>query len=117
MVYYAEIQENVITGYYTKEIHEYIPKNSIPVNEELWQHLLSHNKTIVNLEKLSEMPITSETESALTIEYKDIFSINEEYFSEKKYNSKRINELNELDELKNKVQELEALISNLTQNK
>lgn len=112
MIYYARIEEELITGYYTKEIHGYIPKNSIPITEQLWQHLLEYNKTLVDIEKLSLIPATYNEETPLTIDYKDLFFANERDFETTRYISK---ENRELDELKNKIEALEAFMLDLTQ--
>lgn len=76
MLYYAHIKENQIEGYYCKEFHGDIPKNSIAITEELWRHLLNENKIIVNIEELGKVisPLDSE-ESILDITYKEYFHI------------------------------------------
>lgn len=114
MIYYARIQENIITGYYTKEIHENIPGNSIPITEELWQHLLNYNKTLVNKEELSSIPSIIDENNPLTIDYKYLFLVDDYSFETKEYVSKEKSELNKL---KNKIKELENMILNLTQIK
>ena len=114
MIYYAIIEKNIITGYYTKEIHKNIPKNSIPITDELWQHLLNHNKTLVDLEGLSSTPSIIDKDNPLTIDYKYLFLVDDSSFETKEYVSKEKSELNEL---KNKIRELENMILNLTQIK
>ena len=65
MTYYANIQDNLVQGFYCKEIHgDNIPEGSIPITEELWQELLKMGQAeITNIEKLNSVPMTMETEN------------------------------------------------------
>ena len=79
MIYYANIQNNLVQGFYCKEIHgDNIPEGSMPITEELWQELLKMGQAeVVNKEKLNSVPMTIETETneefALDVKYLDCF--------------------------------------------
>lgn len=76
MIYYMHIKENKIVSYYCKDIHDSIPENSIPITEELWQHLVNENKTLIDIDFLSSIPsLLNEDDVFLDITHKDYFYI------------------------------------------
>lgn len=61
-IIYADIQDGVIVGYYTKEIHgEDIPETAIPITAELHQKLLELPK--VGIAETIVMPLAYEMNS------------------------------------------------------
>lgn len=78
MIYYANIQDNLVQGFYCKEIHgDKIPETTIPISEDLWQELLKMGQAeVIDAERLN-IPTTlesSEEEFVYGVEYVDCFA-------------------------------------------
>lgn len=109
-IYYADIKENKIDGYYCREIHEVIPKTAIAISKELWQHLLDENKIIADIDSLTQIVFTLDEKQCYTIDHKDYFSIEEQSI---KFKIEKTKEEKEIDTLKERINKLEKLIEGL----
>lgn len=81
ITHYALLNEEtqIVEGFYSDMTHSEIPKGSIPVDEELWQYILSLGQASVDREKLSKrvrnMSLDMEDEeTCFGIEFSDCFS-------------------------------------------
>ena len=76
-IFYADINKetNIINGFYCEEIHgSNIPEGSIPINEELWQHLISLGEIKVDSVGLSKVAFPLEGNNAFDMSFERYFS-------------------------------------------
>lgn len=106
MIYYADIKNNLIQGYYCEEIHgSNIPSNAIRITEDLWKELITYGQVKVDFEKLSSYPsVLDDNNIVYGMDHKDAFL---RYVSEIEPVDQ---EPTEIDKLKEEIAELKILL-------
>lgn len=104
MIFYADIKDTIIDGYYCKDLHESIPTTAIPINEELHIHLLKENKILVDINNLTKVAFTLEEDQCYTIEHKDFFR------KQVQVKILKSEEQTKIENLEEKIKKLENLI-------